>query len=392
MRVAVIGAGKMGRACAFDLLRDQHTVEVRLFDVSADALAESEAYLRRYYSPPRTTARHLDARDAFGAVHAASGCAVIVSCVPPDLNLALARAAVAGGHHFVDLGGDTEIVREELALHDAAVLARVTVLPDLGLGPGLTTALAVHGMAMLDEVNDVHIRVGALPQSPCEPMKYLLTSSEVGLLHEYDSDAIALYEGQVVRVPALSEVEEIDLGPPFGRCEAAHAGGRLSTLPYTCAGRVRNMDYKLVRYPGHIGVVSAMRAMGFFRTDLIDTEGMRVAPRSVSARLFREHFVRPSARDLVVVRVTARGRKDGRPAEVVHALLDHFDEAHDMTAMMRTTGFPAAIAAQMLARGGWIAPGARPVEDALPPEPFLAELRARGFDLRWERRFLDEQN
>ena len=159
----------------------------------------------------------------------------------------------------------------------------------------------------------------------------------------------------------------------------------------TYAGKVKTMDNKLIRYPGHIAVINAMAAMGFFDDEKLEVrKGVKVAPREIAAKLFRRHFHRPGDEDMVVINNIVRGVKDGRPAEIVHRLVDRGDKANGMTAMMRTTGWPASIVAQMAADGrGRIKPGAYPVEIGVPAEAFIDEARKRGFDLTWKFRWLD---
>ena len=125
----------------------------------------------------------------------------MVSCVPYFLNLPLAKAAIAARAHYVDLGGNTDIVKDEIALHPLAVKAGVSVLPDNGLGPGMISTLAVHAISMLDRVDEVLSRDGGLPQKPVPPMNYMLTFSEHGLINEYAAPATALHDGKLVRLP-----------------------------------------------------------------------------------------------------------------------------------------------------------------------------------------------
>ncbi|UPT73312.1 MAG: saccharopine dehydrogenase NADP-binding domain-containing protein [Elusimicrobiota bacterium] len=389
MRFLILGSGFQGRACAYDMLRNPAVTEVALCDMSAANLASAKKFLAKV-SNGRAKFKRLDASKPAAVQKALKGYSALVSCVPYFLNLPLAKAAIAARVHYVDLGGNTDIVKKEIALHPLAVKAGVSILPDNGLGPGMISTLAVHAMSMLDRADEVLIRDGGLPQKPVAPMNYMLTFSEHGLINEYVAPATALRKGKVVSIPGLSETELIDV-PSIGRCEAAHAAGGLSTLAETYAGKVQTMDNKLIRYPGHIAVINAMTAMGFFDDKPREVrKGVKVAPRELAAKLFREHFHRPGDEDMVVIHNTVRGIKDGRPAEIVHSLVDRGDKANGMTAMMRTTGFPASIVAQMAADGrGRIKPGAYPVELGVPPEPFIDEARKRGFDLTWKFRWLD---
>ncbi|MFC1680158.1 saccharopine dehydrogenase family protein, partial [Elusimicrobiota bacterium] len=208
--------------------------------------------------------------------------------------------------------------------------------------------------------------------------------SEYGLINEYVEKATALRKGRRVAVPGLSEIEEIDLPDPLGRCEAAHAAGGLATMAYTYEGKVQTMDYKVIRYPGHFAVINGMKAMGFFDKEMVEVDGVSLGPKKLSAFLFRRHFSRPRAKDLVVLKVMVRGWKGRKRAEATYTLLDKHDERTGLSAMMRTTGFPASIVAQMMAQGK-MRPGAYPIELGVPAEPFFREARKRGFKL--SRRF-----
>lgn len=373
-----------GRACAFDLLRNPATKRVTLADSSAESLEAAKRFLKS--SKLKTAV--LDASDLAAAKKLAKDADVLVSCVPYFFNLGLAKTAVAAKRHFVDLGGNTGIVLKELALDKEARRAGVTVIPDVGLGPGMINTIAVDGMSKIDFPQEVYIRDGGLPQKPRPPMNYLLTFSEHGLINEYVEPATALRNGRRVEVPGLSEVEEIEI-PGLGTLEAAHAAGGLSTMAWTFAGRVKTMDNKCLRYPGHFAVISAMNAMGFFDKKARRLNGFDIAPRDLAAKLFREHFDRPGDKDIVVIRVTVKGKHNGKNAAIVYDMLDKYDDKHKMTAMTRTTGFPASIVAQMLATKVIDKPGAFPVETGVPAAPFLDEARKRGFNLAWKTCFLE---
>jgi len=382
----ILGAGFQGRACAFDMLRNPAVGEVVLCDASAENLASAKKFLAKV-SGGRAKFKNLDAADPKAVAKAAKGSGALVSCVPYFFNLPLAKAAISAKVNFVDLGGSTDIVRKELALDAAARKAGVCVLPDNGLGPGMISTLAVHAMSMLDRTDDVMIYDGGLPQKPVAPLNYMLTFSEHGLINEYAGTAVALVDGKLVTRPALSEIDVIDM-PPFGKVEAGHAAGGLSTLAESYRGKVKNMFNKFVRYPGHIPAMESMRAMGFFDLEPFEVrKGVKIAPRELAVKLFRRHFHRPGDEDVVAIHTIVRGVKDGKPAEVVHDLVDRYDRENKMTAMMRTTAFPASIVAQMAANG-LIKPGAFTVEEGVPPVPFIEEARKRGFDLTWKFRWL----
>lgn len=385
-RYLIVGSGFQGRACAFDMLRSKGTAGVTLCDASAENLASAKKFLAKV-AKGRVTLKRVDAADPKKVGRLMKGHDAVVSCVPYFLNLPLAKAAVAAKCHFVDLGGSTDIVRQELKLAKAAKKAGVCVLPDNGLGPGMISTLAVHAMSFLDRTDEVMIYDGGLPQKPVPPLNYMLTFSEHGLINEYAGTAVALVKGKLVERPALSELDTFTL-KPFGKVEAGHAAGGLSTLAHSYRGKVKTMFNKFLRFPGHIPTMESMRAMGFFDLEPVEVRpGVRIAPRELAVKLFRRHFHRPGDEDMVVIHTVVRGVKKGRRTEVVHDLVDRYDRKNKMTAMMRTTAFPASIVAQMAANG-LIKPGAWTVEAGVPPEPFIAEARKRGFALRWSVRTL----
>lgn len=385
-RYLIVGSGFQGRACAFDMLRSKDTAEVTLCDASGESLASAKKFLAKS-AKGRMRYLKVDAANAKAVGRAMKGRDAVVSCVPYFLNLALAKAAVAAKVNFVDLGGSTDIVRQELKLHKAAKKAGVCVLPDNGLGPGMISTLAVHAMSLLDRTDEVMIYDGGLPQKPVAPLNYMLTFSEHGLINEYAGTAVALVKGKLVERPALSELDTFTL-KPFGRVEAGHAAGGLSTLAHSYRGKVKTMFNKFLRYPGHIPTMESMRAMGFFDLEPIEVrKGVTLAPRELAVKLFRNHFHRPGDEDMVVIHTVVRGIKNGRRTEVVHDLIDRYDRKNKMTAMMRTTAFPASIVAQMAAHG-LIAPGAHTVEAGVPPVAFISEARKRGFALSWRVRSL----
>jgi lysine 6-dehydrogenase len=388
LRFLVLGAGAQGRAAAFDLARTEGTIRVALGDSSPASLESARAFLSHALAPEhfaRLTLRQLDVTDEHAVGLQALEADVVASCVPYFLNLPLCRAALAAKASFLDLGGNTDIVRQQLALDDGARAAGVAIVPDCGLGPGMISTAAVHCMRGYDSVDEVKIYDGGLPQNRQLPFGYRLVFSVEGLINEYIQPATAIRDGHRVEVSALSEQETLDLPEPLGRCEAAHAAGGLSTMAWTYEGRVRTLFNKLIRYPGHLQAMRTLGELGFFDDLPVEADGQTVRPRAVAAKLLERAFDRPSEPDLVFLRVVVTGTKNGRRMQTTGEMLDRFDPATGMTAMMRTTGFPAAIVALMLARGE-IAPGARPVEVAVPSVRFFEEAARRGLHFSWEDR------
>jgi len=373
MRILLLGAGMMGRAIAYDLLRHEEVTELLI----ADREKRRAETLVEWLGDRRATPLRLDVSAPRAVREAMEGCRVAVSAVPYFLNLSLARAAVEARVHFCDLGGNPEIVAKELGLDEKAKAAGVTVIPDCGLAPGLVNILAAAAVDDLGGGADaVKIRVGGLPQRPRPPLDYQIVFSPYGLINEYTEEATILRDGKPETVPSLTGLEEISFPPPYEHLEAFHTAGGSSTLPMTMRDRVKNLDYKTIRYPGHLAKVKAIADLGFFDLTPRTIDGAEVVPRELAVRLFQEKlsFNEP---DVVLLRVSARGNS----REVRYELIDRYDERTELSAMMRTTGFPIAEIAYMLGSGEISARGALPQEICVPQQEFISRLTSRGIEI-----------
>jgi lysine 6-dehydrogenase len=372
MKAVIIGAGRMAEAVLFDFAAGDQFEAITVADV--DGARAKELCRKRGRSLARAAA--VDAADENAARELIAGHDVCVSAAPFHYNLTLARAAVAAGAHFVDMGGNNDAVAAELALDGDAKAAGVAVVPDMGLAPGMTNVLAAALVAAFDEVSELRLRVGGLPRAPRPPLGYALVFSPYGLINEYAEPCLVLKGGDVATVPPLTGVEDLEF-PGFGILEAFHTSGGASTLPYTYRGRVGELDYKTVRYPGHCAAVKPLFDLGLASEDEILIGNVRIAPRDVLAERLRAAL--PEGEDdVVLVRCWARGTVGGEERTASFQLADCADAATGLTAMQRTTGFPVAVAAASLARGDIKKAGAFPPEVALEPELFVEALERHG--------------
>ena len=372
MKIMVIGAGMMARAITFNLAQREEIDEICLVDREV----KKAERIANWLSDKRVVPMRLDVTAPRAVREAMRGCVAAISAVPYFLNLSLAQAAIASGTHFCDLGGNNRIVEKEFALDEQAKQARVTIIPDCGLAPGLVNILAAGAIAELTDVEVVKIRVGGLPQCPHPPLDYQIVFSPHGLINEYMEQATIIRDGKAVELSSLTEPEEISF-PGYECLEAFHTSGGTSTLPQTMLGRVANLDYKTIRYPGHLEKISTMAKLGFLDTTPLLVDEVEVSPRELAVRLLSKNlsFDEP---DVVLLRVTANGSMDGQAVEVCYQIIDHFDEKTGLSAMMRTTGFPAAQVVFMLASGGIKECGTLTQETHVPHEEFVAGLRRFG--------------
>jgi lysine 6-dehydrogenase len=148
------------------------------------------------------------------------------------------------------LGGNNYIVDAQLALDEAAKKANINIVPDCGLAPGMVSVLAMHGANRFDETEEIHIRVGGLPQTPKPPLDYQLVFSVEGLINEYIESARVIRDGKIIEVNSMTELETLAFDG-FSALEAFQTSGGTSTLPDTFCGKVKELDYKTIRYAGH---------------------------------------------------------------------------------------------------------------------------------------------
>jgi lysine 6-dehydrogenase len=374
MRFLVIGAGKQGSACAFDLLRQPGTKSVILADRDFTRLPP---FLDRSKGGALEllTLDVQDRRALADAIRRADG---VLSAAPYHFNGEIARLVVEAGVHYADLGGNTELVFVQKQLNAEAIERGITVVPDCGVAPGMVNVLAAEGIRRLDEADSVKIFVGGLPQKPEPPLNYMMVYSLEGVLDYYTSPGWVLRDGKRTQVEALSEIEHVVFPEPVGKLEAFHTGGGISTMPFTYEGRIRTMEYKTLRYPGHVALMRPIRELGLLGTEPVDVAGSRVRPRDVFIAAVGPKLTRPQGRDLVALHVEVRGTRDGKPAGTRWRMLDWYDEKNGVTAMMRTTGYSLAITGLMQLDGRIATPGVHTPDECIPAAPYLEELARRG--------------
>lgn len=376
MKLLVLGAGRMGLGAAFDLAHSADVEAVTLADLEIERARAVAATIKSEKLRPA----RVDVTDSQQVMELMRGHDAAISCVVYHHNLRLARAAVEARVNFCDLGGNNSVVAEELALDEAAKGADINIIPDCGLAPGMVSILVAHGAKRFERLEAVHIRVGGLPQNPRPPLNYQIVFSVEGLINEYVERARAIRGGRIVEVDSLTEVERLSFLPPYEEMEAFQTSGGTSTLPESFLGRVEELDYKTIRYPGHCEKFKLLVELGLAGDASIELEGARVSPRRLLQEMLTRHLPEGEP-DVVLIRVEFRGVVKGSLRELRYDIIDHFDAATGLSAMMRTTAFPASIIAQMMARGEIKDKGAIPQERVVPPEPFVAALATRNIKI-----------
>ncbi|HET8834105.1 MAG TPA: saccharopine dehydrogenase C-terminal domain-containing protein [Gemmatimonadales bacterium] len=376
MKMLVLGAGLQGCACAYDLLQNPAVTQVTLADLRPDNLPAFLTQKGDWGGRLKTV--RLDVTDPVAVQETMRGQTSVMSAIPYYYNAPMARAAVEAGCHFSDLGGNTEIVFEQKKLDDQAVARNVSVIPDCGLAPGMVNILAAEGIRRLDRAAQVKVYVGGLPQQPEPPLNYQIVYSLEGALDYYTTPSWVLRGGKPVQVDALSELEAVDFPQPVGTLEAFHTGGGISTLPFAYQGKVDVMEYKTLRYPGHVAIMRPIRELGLLDNTPVEVKGKSVVPRDLFIAAVHPKLHKPSGKDLVALQVTVTGTREGKPAKVTFRLIDRYDAEHGISAMMRTTGYSLSITGQMQADGRVTLRGVHTPDEAIPFRAYVEELGRRG--------------
>ena len=374
---AVLGAGFQGAAAAYDMGRFGDADRIYLFQRHGERARAAARRINGLLGSALVEGHELDVRDGGDVETRLSGVDATLSAVPYFFNPSIASACIHAGSHFCDLGGNTDVTRRVLSLDDDARAAGVCIIPDCGLSPGLVNTLAVYGMQHMDEVDSVKIRCGGLPQDPKPPLFYKVVFAIVGLTNEYFGEANFLRDGKVVKVKTFTEVEDIEFDDPVGRCEAFVTSGGTSTCPWTFEGKVREYDYKTVRYRGHYERFKVMNDLGLLDLEPVEVGSTKVIPRDVFHSVVAPRLSFPDDKDLVVLRVTVCGLRDGHESKTVLEIMDFEDEKTGFSAMQRTTGWSASVVAIMMARGE-IEAGATPLEIAVDGEKYVERFKKRG--------------
>lgn len=376
---AVLGAGMQGTAAAYDLAKFANPQRIWMADISLEQATSNAHRVNNLVGSAICEPVQVSALDHGQLVEFLKDVDVLLSCVPYWMHPKVAAACVESKTSMLDLGGNTEITLETLKLDEAAREAGVTLVPDTGLAPGLVNSLGLYTIEHLDEADTVKMYCGVLPQNPKPPFNYKLTFNVEGLVTEYDYQAVTLRDHEIHLVDTLTELESLEIDG-LGEMEAFVTSGGTSTAPYTLKGKVRNYEYKTIRFPGHCERIKIFKDFGFWGENEIEVEGSKVVPRKLFYKVFGEKLAEFVDRDMCAVRAVGVGTKGGKPARIQIDILDKEDEATGFTSMERLTGFSMAIYAKHLADGK-MKPGALRYEEAMTGTDFVEEIQKRGVKL-----------
>jgi lysine 6-dehydrogenase len=390
-RYAVIGAGRQGTAAAYDLGKHGEAEYILMADLDASRARKSADRINQLLGEDISQSAAVDASDVAAVtqllldhrIDALIGASVYFH------NFGLTQAAIAAGAGMTDLGGNSDVVFQQMELSEEAAAKGLSIVPDCGQVPGMGTTLILYGMEQLDDPQDAYMWDCGLPQHPEEPWNYRLTFNIEGLTNEYYGDCLFIREGKTVGIPALREFEVLEFPAPIGKLEAFTTSGGLTTAARTFEGKLRTLQNKTMRYPGNFAQLKTIETLGLLDLDPVDINGTSVVPREVLHKLWDPQIkAEGEVKDLVLVHILVQGMKDGQKTDVRVEFLHYFDEDTGFTAMEQGTGWHAAIVTAAIARGQ-TPKGVIAIEDAISGTEFVKQAALRDFKVSLDVRQAD---
>lgn len=344
-KIAVLGAGLVGKAIARDLAKEYDVTSVDRDGEILKALEQEDIH-----------GHQMDLADLAQLGNFVQSFDLVVGAVPGFMGFQTVRTVIEAGKNMVDISFFPE---DPFLLNDLATRQKVTIVTDCGVAPGMgNIILGYHHQKM--KVRSYECLVGGLPVVREWPFEYKAVFSPIDVIEEYTRPARYVQNGAVVIKEALSDPELIHFDG-LGTLESWNSDGLRSlirTMP-----DVPDMIEKTLRYPGCIEYLRVLRASGFFSYDEIEVNGMRIRPIDVTSKLlFPKWKLKPGEEEFTVMRIRIRGEEHGRPQLYEYNLLDHTDKATGTLSMARTTGYTCTAAVNLILTGKFSRQGICPPE------------------------------
>lgn len=378
MKIAVLGAGLMGKQAAGDLIANEKVEKVYLADLN---VAQADLFVEHLGSA-KLESIYLDANDDEALKAVISKADVVINALFYTFNEKVARLAIECGVHSVDLGGHiggaTDAV---LSMHEEAENKGVTLIPDLGVAPGMINILSGYGASKLDQVQDIKLYVGGIPVDPEPPLEYNHVFSLDGVFDHYTDPSHVIRRGELLEVDSLSEIEHIEF-EGFGELEAFHTSGGTSTLTETFED-VETLEYKTLRYKGHAEKFKLLVDLGFTDRDkTVTIAGNQIKLRDVLREVLTPITELGDKQDAVLLRVLVSGLKNEETLTFEYTMITVRDQETGVTAMARATAYTISAVAQMIGEGIIDRKGSYPPELIVPGAEYIEEMAKRGVEIK----------
>ena len=378
MRIVVLGTGMIGTTVVSELAKFEGIVSVTAIDVRQESIDKC----LEIADNPKVSGKVASLSTKEDIAKVLLDADVAVGCLPHSLSLTAVKAAIASKCHLVDLVGS--MFSEKLELHAQAKEAGVVIVPGCGVSPGITNFLAARGIEMLDEAEEAVMICGGIPRHPVPPLWYQVVFRLESVLGLYTKPAMAIKNGKVVQLPALSGLESLSFPDPVGACEAVITDAH--STAYSLQGKVKNLYEKTVRYPGHWQKMKVLGELGFLDNEPMEIEGITTTPRKFTEKILGPKMVGKSTEDITLLRVEVSGIKGGKKTKYTWEMVDLYDHVRNITSMAKTTAFPAALTARWIAEKKLTDTGVVPIENLIINskfDVFSEELRSLGINIEF---------
>lgn len=377
MKIAVLGAGLMGKEVARDLIRNPNVDKVFLADLN---VAQAQQFADTLQTD-KIEVLKLDATDNQQLKMVMSKANVVVNALFYQFNEKVARTAIEVGVHLVDLGGHIGGITDEiLKLNNVAQAKGITLIPDLGVAPGMINILAGFGASKLDQVNAIKIYVGGIPVVKEPPLEYNVVFSLEGVFDHYTDPSHVIRNGKLCEIPSLSEIEPFYF-KGFNGLEAFHTSGGLSTLPKTYPN-VQTLEYKTVRYSGHAEKFKLLVDLGLTSKETeVNINGITIKARDVLREVLQSKMALGEKQDVVLLRVVVSGEENEEAITYEYEMITYRDQVNHETAMALATANTISVVAQLIGDGTITERGVFPPESIVPGEAYIREMQNRGVSI-----------
>ena len=347
MRIAVLGAGMVGRAMALDLAKKFNVSSFDVSDQNLTTLKERNAAIET---------KRVDLGDYSQYSSLLSPFDLVITAVPGFMGYNCLKAVIECGKNVADISFFPE---DSLQLDALAKQKGVTVITDIGVAPGMSNLiLGLHNEEM--KLTNFECYVGGLPANPQPPFYYKAPFSPIDVIEEYIRPARLQENGEIVTRPALTEREFMEF-EGVGKLEAFNTDG-LRSLLFTMK-HIPVMKEKTLRYPGHIDLIIALKQAGFFDEKQVEINGALISPLQFCSRMLIDNWkLGPEEEELTVMKVIVEGEEKGKKKRIEYDLLDRYDPTTKTSSMARTTGYTCTAAAHLIINGMFTEKGVFPPE------------------------------
>ncbi len=381
MKVLVLGCGMQGKAVIYDLIKSDIITEVIGADIVEPILdPDIFPHLDKYSFRTVNANDRTDLSDKMDC-----DADIIIDMLPRELTRIVTKLAVEHGTHLVNANYGKGLDD----LHEKAVAKGITIMPEIGFDPGIDLVLAGEAVRQFDEIHELHSYGGGLPEPAAidNPLKYKITWTFAGVLDSSNQPARMMKDGEIIEISAVDiytdkRIQQVSI-PGLGELDAIYNRDALVfAKKFGIENTVKSTGRYTLRWPGFAPIMHSWIELGMLSKEPLDWLPEKMSAQDVLCKLLEPQLkLGANERDVCILRVDVKGIRNSKQERQLYHVIDYGDLGTGFTAMNRTVGFPASIAAQMILKGDIVEKGLLSPIHHLPFEPFINELEKRGINV-----------